>query len=177
MCNFLSYIEKDDKLYYLTDQDIFSEYGKEKLKGCRDNDFIGHGATRQFYDLRGGIDHEIKDFWNLKQFPKEIADKLEKFEYYFGRIFRTYLTNLDLRYIVYCGTPKYKDLAWKQLLKQSPTNNDLGYIIEYGIPKYKDLACKQLLKQSPTNYDLTYIIKYGTPKYKDLAEKELNKRR
>ncbi|PJE58463.1 MAG: hypothetical protein COU81_00595 [Candidatus Portnoybacteria bacterium CG10_big_fil_rev_8_21_14_0_10_36_7] len=65
MCEFISWIEveKDGKVVvlYLTDKDVFSVYGLEKLKGCQDNDFLGDGAIRAYYDISGdvGEDYEI----------------------------------------------------------------------------------------------------------------------
>ena len=72
MCNFLSWIEVDEKngnkkLLYLTDKDIYSSYGREVLQGSQGSDFLGHGAIRAYYGkdgvpFNGGIDREVNDF-------------------------------------------------------------------------------------------------------------------
>lgn len=62
MCEFISWIEKGNDIFYLTDKEIFSKQGQELLLGCKDNDFLGHGAIRKFYSLQYGREHEVKNF-------------------------------------------------------------------------------------------------------------------
>ena len=155
MCDFISWIEvkKKNKINYLYIDDtclkdkVFRQLIRE---GSKDNDIIGHSFIREYFGLNSGdgIEREHRNFWNYKEYPNEIADKLKNFDKYFKTIFSTYLQNDDLRYIIYNGTEKYKSLAWKQLLTQSPSNDDLKYIIYNGTEKYKSLAWKQLEKRS-----------------------------
>ena len=73
MCECVSWIEKDSKVYFLTPEDIDSKFGKEKLEGCIDNDYIGHGAIRKFYGVENGKEMENQHFWD-GNIPKEIKE-------------------------------------------------------------------------------------------------------
>ena len=75
MCEFISWVEHEGKIFFLTENDINSEYGKERLKERKDNDFLGHGAIRTYYNLKPfeGMDRENRDFWD-GDLPKEIAE-------------------------------------------------------------------------------------------------------
>ena len=145
MYEFISYIQKGDQLFYLTDDEIFSKEGREKLSDCQDNDFIGHGAIRKFFDIKGGEDHEVRDFWNTDKLPKELADKIANFDSYWGKTFKRYFMNDDLRDIICNSTEEYKAKAWEQLLAQRPSRYDLDCIICYSTEEYKTKA-KELLK-------------------------------
>ena len=144
MCDFISWIDYSGKTYFLTDKEVFSDVGNLVFEGCRDNDVLGHGAIRKYYDLpeKAGTDYEVRDFWNAEKYPKVIQNLLKDgFLKHWGKMFVSgKFMNDDLRYIVVHATPKYKDLASKQLLQQNPSNSDLRYIVEYATPKYKDLA-------------------------------------
>ena len=79
MCEFVSWIEKDGKNYFLTGADLASKRGKALRKHCRsDDDLPGHGAIRWFYgEFTGGIDKEHTDFRNPKRFPPEIVEAIK----------------------------------------------------------------------------------------------------
>ena len=114
MCNFISWIERDGELYYLTDEEIFSSFGREMLDGCQDNDFIGHGAIRRYFQLAGeGTDHEVRKFWNAAALPKELSRKIKNFDKYWGKTFHRYFTNGDLRYIIAVAPEKWGEKAQK----------------------------------------------------------------
>ena len=156
MCELISWVEyPNNKIYYLTDDDIFSEYGQQKLVGCKPEDYIGHGVIRQYYDLplNVGVNKEVSDFWNTDKLPDELAQKVKTFWNHWGKCFNECLSNVDYCWIIKYGPPKYKSLTWKQFLKNNPSTYDYRWIIEYGPPKYKTFACKQLLKNNPSNYD------------------------
>ena len=177
MCDFVSWIEKNGNLYYLTDKEIFSPEGEIKLAECQDNDYIGHGAIDKFYGLRRtGTRREVRDFWKRGVLPAELSKKIKRFDKWWGRTFKRYFQNDDLRYIIAHASPKWREKAWTQLLKQKPGNNDLRYIIQYASPKWREKAAQQLLKQKPDNYDLRCIIQYASPKWREKAQKELDKR-
>ncbi len=120
MCDFISWIKKDGAIFYLTDKEVFSEEGEKKLKGCLHNDFIGHGAIREFWHIKGGTDHEVRDFWNTEKLPKELAEKLksiESFDAHWSRMLKEgYFQNDDLRYIIEYAPDTWKERA-KRLLK------------------------------------------------------------
>ena len=73
MCEFISWIETSGEVLFLTGDDLKDKYGKEVLEGSRDNDFIGHGAIRAFYNLQGGVEKENRNFWD-GLLPQEIKD-------------------------------------------------------------------------------------------------------
>jgi len=75
MCDFLSWIEKDGKNYFLTSADLASRRGKALRKHCRNEaDLVGHGAIRWFYgEFTGGTDRECTVFSTPSNFPPEIA--------------------------------------------------------------------------------------------------------
>ena len=151
MCDFISWVEKDGKLYYLTDAEVFSPKGRKRLQGCRDNDFIGHGAIRKFFGIGNvrGVDREERRFWDGAFIPKEIAAKIKNFDAYWGQMFSCgkYFMNDDLRYIICDAPPKWKVEAWEQLLKQKPSNDDLYRIICNAPPKWKVEARAELAKR------------------------------
>ena len=74
MCLFISWIEKDKDVYFLTGDQLFrSETGRT----CREqsgnlDDYTGHGMIRLFYNLVGGRDMECSDFSTPKNFPVPI---------------------------------------------------------------------------------------------------------
>ena len=84
MCEFISWIEKENKVYYLTSSDLASKRGKQLIKHTRrEEDLVGHGAIRWFYgEFKGGTEKECTDFSSPDNFPKEIVEdiKLGKFK-------------------------------------------------------------------------------------------------
>lgn len=124
MCDFISWkeIQKDGETFrfYLTDKEVFSEEGRKKFADCRDNDVLGHGAIDRFFELGGkGREYEIRDFWNLHKLPKEIAEKVQKFNLHWGKMFESgaFQTD-DLEYIAANGPKEWAERARKQLEKQ-----------------------------------------------------------
>ena len=109
MCNFLSWVEiPDGKLYYLTDSEVYSEVGRDKLAWCKDNDVIGHGAIRAFYNLTGGTDRERRDFWR-DDLPTELVKAVKDFDKHWGKMWNSGAFQADdLREII-CNAPE----AWK----------------------------------------------------------------
>ena len=61
MSALISWIKKEDKIYFLTPKDINSSKGKIQLKDFTDSKKIGHTAIRKFYKLDGGIKYENKN--------------------------------------------------------------------------------------------------------------------
>ena len=73
MCEFISWIEKDGEVLFLDDDALKDNHIRKNLKGCQDNDFIGHTAIRKAYDFKGGKQGENQDFWN-GDLPQKIKD-------------------------------------------------------------------------------------------------------
>ena len=75
MCEFISWIEKDGKNYFLTSADLASKRGQQLRRHCKnDDDLVGHGAIRWFYgEFKDGIDKECTDFTDPLNFPEDIT--------------------------------------------------------------------------------------------------------
>jgi hypothetical protein len=80
MCDFISWIEKDGKIYYLDKHCLLTKEGKELRKYLGDhfeNDIKGHGAIDRYWGLKGkGVHKECTDFSTPENFPKVIVDAL-----------------------------------------------------------------------------------------------------
>ena len=184
MCEFISWYEYKGKLYYLTDEKVFSHEGIKILKDCKDNDLIGHGAIRLFFKKTEGIDvgygqkYEVTNFWATEYLPPEIAQKVRKFDLHWGRMFASgkYFMEDDLGRIICFATPKWRKKAWDQLEKQNPSNGILCDIVLDSTPKWQNKAWNQLLKQNPSNIILRHIALYATPKWQKEAQAELDKK-
>ncbi len=185
MCDFVSWVEYSSKgileILFLTDEEVFSSRGRETLIGTQDNDPLGHGAIRQFFNLGSfGFDHEIKDFWNLYKLPKKIAEKLktpEDFDRNFGRMFRKFFQNDDLMFIAQSAPDAYRERAYEQLLKRTRlSDEDIVYILKYAPNIFKERLCEQLLKRTLPEYELRSIIKYAPESYKEKFKKLIRER-
>ncbi|MGV8151859.1 MAG: hypothetical protein ACP5OG_02165 [Candidatus Nanoarchaeia archaeon] len=78
MCEFISWVQKEQKVYFLTSDEVNSQKGMQIFyPGCRHNDLIGHGAIKEFFkeELGGKIssDMENQDFW-YGYLPKEVKE-------------------------------------------------------------------------------------------------------
>ena len=181
MCDFISWVEKKDgRLYYLTDKEIFSEDGQKRLAGCRDNDFIGHGAIRKYFHLGNtGKDHEERDFWHFFGLPKELAQKIKHFDKHWRKTFQRYFIGNDLAYIVMRAPDKWATKAWAQLLKQKPDINTFRFMLEEypDNTKWNNKAWRQLLKHKDANDGLSSLSIWGSDKWAAKAKKELAKRK
>jgi hypothetical protein len=85
MCHLVSWIEYKDEVYFITDSDLNTKEGRalKKYLGYPNqsywDDIKGHGAIREFYELRGkGRDKECTDFSNPKNFPHQIVDAIKQ---------------------------------------------------------------------------------------------------
>lgn len=117
MCDALSWIEAkmpDDtmQVLFLKDENVYSSYGRDKFKDCQDNDYIGHGAIRAYFDLDTSpatlTQHENREFWNKENFPPEIARYLESPETFlntWGKMIQTCFQPDDA-YFVLTNAPK-----------------------------------------------------------------------
>jgi hypothetical protein len=80
MCNFVSWIEYEGEVYYLTDSDLRTRKGRELIKYCQnDDDLKGHGAIERYFELEGkGVHKECEDFSSPDHFPKEIVRDIKR---------------------------------------------------------------------------------------------------
>ena len=79
MCEFLSWVEKGDKVYFLTSKFIHDtprgEIVKKRFPG--EGELSGHAAIRAYFDLEGGRERECTDFKSPANFPAEIVEALK----------------------------------------------------------------------------------------------------
>jgi len=77
MCEFVSWVELDNKIHFLTAKQIFGTLrGKELQRFCgNSDDYTGHGAIRHYYKIaqHSGINGECTDFSKPDNFPAEIV--------------------------------------------------------------------------------------------------------
>ena len=84
MCNFISWIEYENKEYYLTRQDLKTKEGKELVKQLKKegypSDIVGHGAILKYYsELQGKGKHlECENFSKPSNFPACIVNDIKK---------------------------------------------------------------------------------------------------
>ena len=80
MCQFVSWIKHNEKVYFLDDLKLNTKEGRELLKQCKDDDIIGHGAIRAYYpELRKlGTNVECDDFSSPDEFPSEVVEAIKK---------------------------------------------------------------------------------------------------
>ena len=81
MCEFISWIEVGDELFFLTDDDINSSRGRKLKKHLGQeyhNDIKGHGAIEWYFDMQGkGVHKECTDFTTPDNFPPEIITAIK----------------------------------------------------------------------------------------------------
>ena len=86
ICEFVSWIKKDKKVYFLTGTQVFdSSKGEALRRWCAspyEDDYAGHGAIRWFYGLeeREGVNRECSNFSAPKNFPAVIARAIKSGE-------------------------------------------------------------------------------------------------
>src|SRR4030042_6729462 len=81
MCEFLSWIEEDGKVFYLTPKQIFNTTrGKALQKFCESqDDYVGHGAIRHYYHIaqNDGNNRECVDFSTPDDFPAVLVEAIK----------------------------------------------------------------------------------------------------
>lgn len=85
MCEFISAVEKDKKIYFLTADQVLGDSARAKAfrEHCgNSSDYTppGHGAIRWYYNLVGGTDREYTDFSSPANFPPEIVESIKRGE-------------------------------------------------------------------------------------------------
>ena len=81
MCDFVSWVERRNKVYFLTGEQLFSEKGLQWIKdnSISPDDYSGHGTIRAWYhiDSGDGIDKECIVFFTPTNFPKSIVKAIK----------------------------------------------------------------------------------------------------
>ena len=77
MCQFISWVEEDDKVFFLTKKELQSKKGKALIKYCDNKDLQGHGACKRYFfgseGSKRGVQKECSDFSSPHNFPEKIA--------------------------------------------------------------------------------------------------------
>ncbi|MFH1047311.1 MAG: hypothetical protein V1738_03325 [Patescibacteria group bacterium] len=191
MCDFVSWIEKDGKIFYLTDREVFGPRGKELFGGDptgQGNDPLGHGAIRAFYEFEGGENREERDFWKEGVLPDELADIMvnevnqyisgvDKFKRYWGRMLEGKVFQCDDLMYIYSNAPEgWRSMALEQLLLQDPPAKYLVNIFSFGFrEEWREQAWKMLAKKTVTNLELIQMFHFATDKWSDQVWKRLVK--
>jgi len=84
MCLFISWVERDGAVLFLTAYDIFQTRRGEELRNFnpRSEDWIGHGAIKWYYNIKEPvIEKECDNFSSPDNFPKEISQAIKNGEF------------------------------------------------------------------------------------------------
>lgn len=80
MCEFVSWIEYNNQVYFLTNNDLrgkrFTEYKKYNVNWKAD--IVGHGAIEYFYPELKGKHKECTDFSTPDNFPEKIVKAIKE---------------------------------------------------------------------------------------------------
>jgi hypothetical protein len=148
MCEFASWVEYDNKPYFLTNDDLDTKEGKKLLLPEVIADLCGHGAIRSHYpELKGkGLDKENTDFSTPKNFPKEIVTAIKQ-----GKLSRT---GICLEVLNTQGKKEYKktmQLALAEYKKiEQPALAEYKKIEQPALAEYlkiRQLAFTKIVKQ------------------------------
>lgn len=165
---FISWIDIEGELYYLTDKEIFSYDGLTHFAGIPEPEFVlGHEAIREFYSLRkgSGTEHNCREFWNPVLLPTEINEKIVNFEKHFGRTFKekfwTYNYN---EFMLHQRAPEeWRERAWNTLLEQEKDDclfwSTIAVKYSWGVipNKWKEIAWQELIKRGVKIETLQYL--------------------
>jgi hypothetical protein len=160
---------------YLTDNEVYSEMGRERLRGCKDNDVFGHGAIRAYFQEIFAdpsvtkIPHEEPDFSNLEKLPTEIAQNIQDFEKYWGRMWRKEgFLIYDIKLIYELPSNTSTIMRLQKLLR----NGNLCKKRRTVVSRRLDGVCKYLFRHKPPTDTLHFFIKH-VPNYEAKAKKML----
>jgi len=81
MCQFVSWVERRGKVYFLTSEQLESERGRKWIQEQKvsPDDLCGHGTIRLWHriDAGDGVDKECGDFSTPDNFPTPIAEAVK----------------------------------------------------------------------------------------------------
>ena len=142
MCEFISWIEYENKNYFLTDKDLESKEGKSIIKFLGSSfreDIKGHGAIRTYFNgvnqelgkkLQWGKEKENTDLSSPDNFPPQIVLAIKE-----GRMSRIGMS-LDL--LNNKGIEKYNKITDQALAEYNKITDQA--LAEYNKIKYQALA-------------------------------------
>ena len=83
MCEFISWIEYKDNIYFMDDTKLNTKEGRELIKYLGNqyaDDIKGHGAIRHYYpEIKDkGVNKECADFSSPNNFPPEIVEAIKR---------------------------------------------------------------------------------------------------
>ena len=152
MCDFISWkVTADGQVLFLTDEDVFSSFGRQSLKGTKDNDILGHGAIDAYYGEKAKLlkHYENKDFWHKVLFPEEIARHLE--------------------------SPQTLLNTWGKMLKQALQPDDAHYILlaapDPWMSAIADILVKAVSRDAEYSYRTLCDVEILTDEHERILEK------
>ncbi|MBU0625213.1 hypothetical protein KKF05_02615 [Patescibacteria group bacterium] len=160
-------------MLFLTDREVFSPHGREVFgTNPRDYDVLGHGAIRRFFaplgeeSLVGGLNCELRDFWDIKRLPPEIQalhpEDPESFLKHWGRIWDTpgcFEPN-DLGYLL-THAPEH----WNEAMREHAPKNINGDADPF-IPHEKSWIIEEHRSNGQLLWDPTRVQLYLSKKQK-----------
>ncbi|HBM45431.1 MAG: hypothetical protein UR85_C0011G0025 [Candidatus Nomurabacteria bacterium GW2011_GWF2_35_66] len=183
--NFLSWIEivinGETQILYLTDEEIFSEVGEEKLMIVEKNEMLDHYAIKIFYNiLFNKCTHCLSyNFWDTDKLPLELAEKIKKFDTYWGKCLeRGYFGRDDYEKVFLCGPIEWKEKFAESLLehmelglsnKNFTTEDRLKMILNSDLKEHRARVVKIIFDLYPTRENLKYLINCGPTEFKEEA--------
>jgi hypothetical protein len=167
MC-FLSWIEKDGQLFFLTDREVFSPrgrkiFGKNPLE--KGNELLGQAAIRRYYGngngwMRGGVTRGVWDFWKEGVLPPKLVALVADFDCYWGWMWDGgAFQEDDFRYIFRHAPDEWRGRACEKLLGlEDVSSQSLRCIIERALDPQRERAWKILLERKDVDDHLRLII-------------------
>ncbi len=161
MYGFVSWIEYDGKVFFLTDEEVFSPKGMGMFRLLSHHSFfhgtnsvIYHDAIREYFSLEPdqGTCCIQKDFWNTDTLPEPLDILLatpKSFLATWGRVFDGRFLLPDFFYII-CHAPESYNLlrkkAWRRSLELDPRNTWLIRVIRHAPEPYAWKAWRRLFR-------------------------------
>lgn len=184
MCEFISWIEakmpdNTVQVLFLKDEDVYSSYGRDKLKGCRDNDYIGHGAIRTYFDLDTSpakrTQYENKEFWKKENFPPEIARYLESPETFlntWGKMIQTCFQPDDAYFVLTHAPEPWLSALFDIMVDWVATDVVYSYCVLRKVKGLTKIQKDKLVDRVATDTEYSYDI---LDEVKGLTEAQKNK--
>lgn len=182
--HFMSWVVFDGCVYFLTDAEIFSDWGGKIFKDCRPEHVLGHEAIRKYFRLEPNVgeEHVNPSFWQMKNFPAEIVEKLADFDRNFGRIFNERFWYYNYYYILEnpYAPEEWREKAWQKLLGNEEGDflfhNVIAIKVNYDMSdEWKERAWAEMMRRGiQKDYTLDYLISNASDSWSQRAN-ELKK--